>query len=481
MSFSQSFSYDVYGNLNCAPSGPGCVGFTYSAANNRIATSGYSYDASGNVTGDGTNTCQWDAESRLMAVINSSGVALSLNTYNALGQRVEDITQSGTTEEAYGADGSLLLRYTGDSNSRSFVPFGGRILAEYYCGGMIFDHPDEIGSATTATDCTGNTVNEKLYYPFGGFWTGVALPNLGMRQQFAQLPDFDTETNQYNTLYRHYVPTIGRWLSPDPAGLAAVNPANPQSWNRYAYVLNNPLATVDPLGLSCYRDEDGLYMDDGDGAGCPDAGIDSVPEDQRPIFKMSVEVNGDAPEAAPVVVSDVDSQVKAFLCSFIPEGRTTGISGGTGGTGGVVYSYETVVNYNTGETSGFFSGGFNFGWNGGAQASANNGFIFNLGDSNANYSGPFTNISGSYGQPIGFGVYTGISSGGMDHPATINYGQPNVVGVSAGVSVVGSISGGAGVTYYTKPTPLGNMFSFSHSATTTPLDYFMYAARQVCR
>jgi hypothetical protein len=33
----------------------------------------------------------------------------------------------------------------------------------------------------------------------------------------------------------------GRWLSPDPSGLAAVNPA--QSWNRYAYVGNRPLNT----------------------------------------------------------------------------------------------------------------------------------------------------------------------------------------------------------------------------------------------
>lgn len=41
----------------------------------------------------------------------------------------------------------------------------------------------------------------------------------------------------------------GRWISPDPAGLGAVNPGSPQTWNRYAYVGNNPLALIDPLGL----------------------------------------------------------------------------------------------------------------------------------------------------------------------------------------------------------------------------------------
>lgn len=44
----------------------------------------------------------------------------------------------------------------------------------------------------------------------------------------------------------------GRWLSPDPSGLAAVDPTNPQSWNRYVYALNNPLRYTDPLGLYCF-------------------------------------------------------------------------------------------------------------------------------------------------------------------------------------------------------------------------------------
>ncbi|MGH9526509.1 MAG: hypothetical protein ACRD2F_07550, partial [Terriglobales bacterium] len=44
-------------------------------------------------------------------------------------------------------------------------------------------------------------------------------------------------------------PAQGRWLSPDPAGLAAVNPADPQTWNAYAYVANQPLEATDPLEL----------------------------------------------------------------------------------------------------------------------------------------------------------------------------------------------------------------------------------------
>ena len=48
---------------------------------------------------------------------------------------------------------------------------------------------------------------------------------------------------------RNLSPIQGRWWTPDPAGLAAVDPSNPQSWNAYAYVNGDPLEETDPLGL----------------------------------------------------------------------------------------------------------------------------------------------------------------------------------------------------------------------------------------
>ena len=59
----------------------------------------------------------------------------------------------------------------------------------------------------------------------------------------------DSGSNTDHTLNREYSPTQGRWLTPDPSGLAAVDPSNPQTWNRYAYVTNNPLSFTDPTGL----------------------------------------------------------------------------------------------------------------------------------------------------------------------------------------------------------------------------------------
>src|SRR5262249_19641368 len=63
--------------------------------------------------------------------------------------------------------------------------------------------------------------------------------------------EYDSESASNHTLFRQQFPSQGRWSSPDPADLASANLAFPQSWNRYAYVMNNPLALTDPTGLVC--------------------------------------------------------------------------------------------------------------------------------------------------------------------------------------------------------------------------------------
>jgi RHS repeat-associated protein len=83
------------------------------------------------------------------------------------------------------------------------------------------------------------------YAPFGEPYvqSGTSDPSFtGMNQ--------DTAANLYDFPAREYS-IQGRWPSPDPAGLAAVDLADPQTLNRYAYVRNSPLTLVDPYGLYC--------------------------------------------------------------------------------------------------------------------------------------------------------------------------------------------------------------------------------------
>jgi hypothetical protein len=48
--------------------------------------------------------------------------------------------------------------------------------------------------------------------------------------------------------------SLGRFMSPDPSGLAYADPTNPQSFNLYSYAWNNPLTNIDPDGLDCAKD-----------------------------------------------------------------------------------------------------------------------------------------------------------------------------------------------------------------------------------
>jgi RHS repeat-associated protein len=80
--------------------------------------------------------------------------------------------------------------------------------------------------------------------------------NCSQSYKFAGMEQ-DSETGEYHTQFRQYTSNLGRWLSPDPSGTAAVSLANPQTWNMYAYVTNNPSTLTDPTGLQgtgeCYE------------------------------------------------------------------------------------------------------------------------------------------------------------------------------------------------------------------------------------
>jgi RHS repeat-associated protein len=61
----------------------------------------------------------------------------------------------------------------------------------------------------------------------------------------------DSESGLDNFGARYISSTMGRFMSPDPSGLSYANPFDPQSFNLYSYVRNNPLINTDPTGLDC--------------------------------------------------------------------------------------------------------------------------------------------------------------------------------------------------------------------------------------
>jgi RHS repeat-associated protein len=105
---------------------------------------------------------------------------------------------------------------------------------------------DWLGGLRMWKDQSGNTDLTCENFPFGDGKTCQG----GFSTTWGVFGDEnDSEDNTYHTDARQHSPTQGRWLTPDPAGLAAMDLTNPQTWNRYAYVTNNPVSMTDPTGL----------------------------------------------------------------------------------------------------------------------------------------------------------------------------------------------------------------------------------------
>ena len=123
------------------------------------------------------------------------------------------------------------------------------------------DQPDHLGSARLLTDLNQAIVQNLDYLPFGELNSSDSGIN---SHKFTELQR-DSETGLDHAWFRQYSSTLGRWMHPDPAGLAAVDPSNPQSWNRYGYVINNPLALVDPSGMDYCDGGNSPYTSGGGG------------------------------------------------------------------------------------------------------------------------------------------------------------------------------------------------------------------------
>jgi hypothetical protein len=149
--------------------------------------------------------------------------------------------------------------------------------------------------------------------------------------------------------------------------------------------------------------------------------------------------------------------------------------------GSVGGGFEEVVNYNSGQVSGFYFGGGQLGWNGGASGSLYSGYVYGLNDSNSNYAGGFTGVNGGAG-PGGFvasssGGLTGLANNGLSGLA-VNPSAPNAVtvgGLSFGAGLLGGFSGGITATNYSSPIQMGKFWAFD------ALDWALYAQRQICK
>jgi RHS repeat-associated protein len=249
----QSFSYDAFGNI----SKTGSITFAASyllangTRNNQeqsVSSCVPTYDANGNLTTDCTfippYTYAWDTHANVSG-INLAGSAPINITYDAFDRAVEEDNAGTYMQVLYSPIGKLALMAI-QVNKNVFLPLPGGEQATYTAGTIRFRHYDWQGSARFESTMGEAIYGDVAYAPFGETETSTIkdTPYLSFTGQ-----QQDTIPGLYDFLYREYNPTQGRWISPDPSGQGAVDPTNPQSWNRYAYVGDSPLNRTDPNGL----------------------------------------------------------------------------------------------------------------------------------------------------------------------------------------------------------------------------------------
>ena len=260
-----NMSYDRYGNRwsQTYTQGSGTQQtFNFNPNNNQNTS--FAYDSAGNQATDGMYQYSYDAEGNVTAY--GSGSAAATYTYDALNHRTRDVEGSTSTFNVYDLNGHRVLTYDGNSGNltKINVYWGNRFIAAYTGGQVYFQHSDVLGTVRAVTNSAGSTVGTFSSLPFGDGYTpsGTNVDPL----HFSEL-DHDTSQTEH-AQFRQYSPAQGRWMSPDPYS-GSYHWRNPQSFNRYAYALNNPLSRKDPLGREalCTTESDYAVGDCGDGGG----------------------------------------------------------------------------------------------------------------------------------------------------------------------------------------------------------------------
>jgi RHS repeat-associated protein len=325
--WNQNFTLDAFGNISKSGTSSFAASYLLSngTTNNQQQSVGSctpTYDANGDLTKDCSfvtpETYTW----------NQYGSPATLNgvtiTYDALGREVEIGSSSSYSQILYSPIGKLGVM-KGQTPVVTHFPLPGGSTAQIMGanGPDYTQHSDWLGSSRLTTALNNRSlIHDVAYAPFGENYagSGTVTDGLDFTGQFQ-----DTIPGLYDFLSREYNPVQGRWISPDPAGLAAADPTNPQSWNRYAYVGNNPLSRIDPLGLedvSC--DDDGGCDGGGGGGGGGDGGggdgggggpiqgpVTVVNVTATPIVTVVTVV--DVTASAPDPVDELNSDLGSFL------------------------------------------------------------------------------------------------------------------------------------------------------------------------
>lgn len=255
LTYKQVFDFDRFGNLyrksasNPITGQQNPLSFTaiedadISKSTNRF-TSNTTYDDAGQVVNDAKfrqMSFGYDANGRQIKASRTGAAPDAWTVYDASGNRVATKVNNIWQYMVYNASGRLVAEY-------------GQLADGV--GGVKYVQQDWQGSVRTTTNNNGFVTARTDHQAFGGevgYGTGQRSIDQGYnrdattRQSYG-LTERDDATGQDHTWFRKNESAAGRWTSPDPYN-GSISLADPQSFNRYSYVQNDPTNFVDPSGL----------------------------------------------------------------------------------------------------------------------------------------------------------------------------------------------------------------------------------------
>lgn len=246
---------------------------------NLSLTTRFTYDANGNLLGDGRRQFSYDDRNQLVAVVVTNSPtesSLSEFVYDGLGRRRirrESTWQSdrwvfsSETRSVYA--GALVLQERSADNLPTLtftrgLDRSGTLAEAGGIGGLLaitrhldrqlehaYVHDDTLGNVTLLTDAAGNPVARYQYDPFGQLQGAVGPLAATNLLRFAS-KEFHPASGLYYFGFRYYDPSLQRWLNADPWEESG-------DGNLFRYAANNPIKGADPFGLSVYYYEPGVF------------------------------------------------------------------------------------------------------------------------------------------------------------------------------------------------------------------------------
>jgi RHS repeat-associated protein len=263
----QNFGYDRYGNrtsFNQVVNGNQMAINNITlpnvdASTNRISSSGYVYDANGNLIQDSQNRqFTFNGDNKQTLVKDANNQVIGQYLYDGSGKRIKKITNTETTIFVYSGS-KLIAEY---STQQSSTPT------------TSYTATDMLGSPRVITDANGQVISRRDFMAFGeeiavGVGGRTTANKYGqsdsVRQRFTGYQK-DDETGLDFAEARYYNDAHGRFTAVDPL-LASGKSLNPQTFNRYVYSINRPLVLTDPTGMQTGAQK-------------------QKPKDSKPVFKI---------------------------------------------------------------------------------------------------------------------------------------------------------------------------------------------------